>query len=343
MLGKKKTPRPLFSQRRHAPRRIPVIWIIIGLIFLIFWLVPVHGSPLDYIAQRTPLALLFTPPPTSTSTPRPTPEHGGRIVFTCTRAGFNQLCMVNADGTALQQLSADQFANDYYPAFGPQGNEILFASNRNGPFDIYLMLFAERTIQRITTNVGDVLSPDFSPDGRQIVFANRNSDDPTSIWIVNRDGSDPHLFYAGSGPIVAVAWSPDGRTIAYAMQVDLPNQYEVFLINLDGSGQRRLTNGLSGIGGSLSWSPDGASLLISAGPVGGREIYRLDVVSGAPSVLTQGGNNAAPAYSPDGRFIAFNSTRSGGQSDLFIMNSDGSGQHQLTNNPEPDWQPRWEP
>ena len=73
----------------------------------------------------------------------------------------------------------DQFANDYYPSFSPVGGGLLFASNRNGPtFDIYLMLFGERTIQRITSVCGSVISPDFSPDGRQIVFANRPSDGP---------------------------------------------------------------------------------------------------------------------------------------------------------------------
>jgi TolB protein len=343
VLGKKKTPRPLFSQRRRPSRRIPVIWIVVGLLFLVFWLVPVYGTPLDYIVGRTPLSLRFTPPPTSTSTPKPTPAHGGRIVFTCTRADFNQLCLVNADGTGLQQLSADQFANDYYPSFSPQGNSVLFASNRNGLFDIYLMMFGERSIAQITSGVGDVISPDFSPDGRQIVFANRPADATTSIWMVKRDGSDPHLFYAGSGPIVAVAWSPNGKTLAYAMQLDIPNQYEIFLINLDGSNQRRLTNGLSGIGGSISWSPDSASLLISAGPVGGKEIYRVDVASGAATQITNGGNNAAPSWSPDGHYIVFNSPRNANQSDIFIMNADGSSQRQVTNDPEPDWQPRWEP
>lgn len=343
MFGKQKAPRPLFSRRKRPPRRIPVIWFVIGLLFLLFWLVPVYGSPLDYFANRTPLSLRYTPPPTFTPTPRPTPEHGGRIVFTCTRSNFNQLCMINADGTGLQQLSSEQFANDYYPTFIPGGGGLLFASNRNGPFDIYLMLFAQRTIERITSDVGDVISPEFSPDGRQIVFANRPGDGPTSLWMVNRDGSDPHLFYTGSGPIVAVTWSPDGKTLAYAMQMDLPNQYEIFLINLDGSGQRRLTNSLSGIGGSISWSPDGTSLLISAGPVGGKEIYRVDASSGAAQQLTNGGNNAAPSYSPDGLYIVFNSPRNANQSDIFIMNADGSGQRQLTTDPEPDWQPRWEP
>ena len=161
--------------------------------------------------------------------------------------------------------------------------------------------------------------------------------------MVNRDGSDPHLFYAGANTIVAVAWSPDGKTLAYAMQVDIPNQYEIFLINLDGSNLRRITNGLSGIGGSISWSPDSSSILIAAGPVGGKEIYRLDIATGTVTQITHGGNFVAPSFSPDGRYIAFNSARSGQPSDIYIMNADGSSQRQLTSDPEPDWQPRWEP
>jgi TolB protein len=114
-------------------------------------------------------------------------------------------------------------------------------------------------------------------------------------------------------------------------------------LNVDGSDQRRLTNGLNGIGGSLGWSPDGGSILIYAGPVGDKDIYRVDVATGAAVQLTRGGNNAGPSYSPDGRYIAFNSSRNNAQADLFVMNADGSSQRQLTSDPEPDWQPRWEP
>ncbi|MGE5251422.1 MAG: TolB family protein, partial [Bacteroidota bacterium] len=291
MFGKQKGPRPLFGRRRQAAR-LPISWIIVGLIVLLFWLIPVYGTPLEFMQGLTPIAFQLTAIPTQTRTPRPTPEHGGRIVFTCTRGNYNQLCMINADGTDLQQLSSDQFSNDYYPSFSPQGNALLFASNRNGPFDIYLMLFSERSLIQITSGVGNVVSPDFSPDGGQIVFANRPAEGPTSIWMVNRDGSDPHLFYAGPAPIVAVAWSPDGKGIAYAMQVDVPNEYQVFVMNVDGSNQRRLTNGLSGIGGSLSWSPDGSAILIYAGPAGDKDIYRVNAATGAATQITHGGNNA---------------------------------------------------
>ncbi|HEY6006962.1 MAG TPA: hypothetical protein VIU40_01465 [Geobacteraceae bacterium] len=342
MLGRPKAPRPIFSRRRHS-LRLPISWIIIGLLVLLFWLVPVYGTPLDFIPGLTLPAFQVTIPPTPTRTPKPPPAHGGRIAFTCTRGGFNQLCIINADGSDLQQLSADLSANDYYPSFMPEGDALLFASNRNGPFDIYLMVFGQRTLLQITSGVGNAASPDFSPDGKQIVFVNRPADGPPAIWMVDRDGSDPHLFYAGPNPIVSVAWSPDGRTIAYAMQVDVPTEYEIFLIGVDGSNLHRLTNGLHGIGGSVSWSPDSSSLLIYAGPVGGRDIYRLEAQSGAATQLTHGGNNAAPSYSPDGKYIVFNSSRNNNQADLFIMNWDGSSQRQLTSDPEPDWQPRWEP
>ena len=106
MFGKKQSRHPVFRHRRRNPRRFPVVWIIVGLIFLAFWLVPVYGSPLDYFAGRTPSFADVHAASHLPSTPRPTPEHGGRIVFTCTHADFNQLCLVNADGTGYQQLSA---------------------------------------------------------------------------------------------------------------------------------------------------------------------------------------------------------------------------------------------
>ncbi len=340
MFGKKPATRRIFSRHRRQAR-IPWAWIIVGVLALLLWLVPANSQPVISLDQITPFIANYTPPPSKTPTPRPISEHGGHIVFTCTRGEYNQLCIVNADGTELQQLSADTGSNDYYPVFNPDGKTLMFASNRKGTFDIYLMVFGQRELFQITSNLGNIISPDFSPDGAQVIFANQAGDTPPAIWMVNLNGSDPHLFYAGPGAIVAVAWSPDGRTIAYAMEADLSSQYQIFLMDVDGTNQRQLTNGMEGIGGSLSWSPDSQSLLIYAGPVGGRDIFRIDAATGALTQLTDGGNNASPCYSPDGMLIVFNSLRNNGQADLYIMNADGSNQRQLTNHPEPDWQPRW--
>ncbi|PWH14760.1 MAG: hypothetical protein DDG60_07195 [Anaerolineae bacterium] len=283
-----------------------------------------------------------TPAPTFTPLPAPTEPHGGNIVFTCTRGDFNQICMVRADGQNLQLLTNTTYAHNYYPAFAPGGAEIVFASNRNGTFDLYRLVLQSGELTQLTNRIGNVLSPSYSPDGQKIVFVNRVGEGPSTIWIINRDGLNPQQIYPAPNNVVATAWSPDGSTIAYAMSLDQPNEFEIFLMNPDGTNHRRISRGLLGIGGSLAWSPDSRYLLIFAGPPGDKDIYRLDTSNGNFLRLTTGGNNTAASYSPDGTQIVFNSLRNKGQADLYLMNADGSNLRQLTTHPEPDWQPRWE-
>jgi serine/threonine protein kinase len=331
------------SQRRGL--RIGVmsvfIFVMIAGFASLFWFVrpaPVPKIPTPILF--TPFASNYTPPPTFTALPKPTHPNGGRIVFTCTRGDYNQICMINRDGSGLVQLS-DMEASNYYPVFTPNGDSLLFASNRNGPFDLYLLLFGEKQLFQITENVGNVVSPDYSPDGRRIVFVNRAGNGPTSIWMVNADGLNPHQVYAGPDTIVAAAWSPDGERIAYAMSVGVPQEYEIFTMNTEGKDHIRISQGLQGIGGSLDWSPDGSDLLIYAGPYGDKNIFKLEIADGAYAQITDGGNNAGASYSPDGKYIVFNSLRNDDQADLYIMRADGTNQVQLTSHPEPDWGPQW--
>jgi TolB protein len=284
-----------------------------------------------------------TPLDTLTPLPAPTREHIGRIIFTCTRGDYNQLCMINADGTGYQQMTSLE-AHSYYPVYSPLGGSVVYASNQNGGvFDLFLFAFEGARLTRLTEQIGNVISPTFSPDGQKILFANRTSDGPTSLWTVESSGENPDLLYAGPNTIVAVDWSPDGETIAFAMAIDQPDVYEIFLMNADGTNVRQLTRGLPGIGGSIDWSPDSKTLLIYAGPTGDKNVFLVDVVAETAAQLTNGGNNAASSFSPDGQWIAFNSLRNNDQADIFIIRPDGTGLRQVTDNPEPDWQPQWEP
>jgi TolB protein len=118
--------------------------------------------------------------------------------------------------------------------------------------------------------------------------------------------------------------------------------YEVYILDPETKTVGPVTKGtLSHTGGSVDWSPDGRTLLLFAGPAGDNNIYTFEIVSGAIKQLTKGGNNAAPAYSPDGRWIVFNSQRVDNNANIYIMRPDGSDVRQLTNDTEPDWQPRW--
>jgi len=331
------------KKRRGRIGILPMfIFAVIAGFISLFWLVSPAPTTIATPFQFTPFASDYTPPPTLTPLPRPTEEHGGRIAFTCTRGDFNQICMVNRDGTGLTQLT-DMEASNYYPVFSPDGSSLLFASNRNRAFDLYLLVFEEKQLYQLTENIGNVITPDYSPDGRTIVFANRVGGDPTSIWMVNADGLNPRRVYQGTDVIVAVAWSPGGGKIAYAMSVGIPQEYEIFTMDTNGKNHLRISQGLSGIGGSLGWSPDGRYLLIHAGPYLDKDIFRIDANNGQYAQLTNGGNNAGASYSPDGRYIVFNSMRNDDQADLYIMRADGTNQQQLTNHPEPDWDAHWSP
>lgn len=334
--------RRIFSRRSEATRfRLPIGLILLVLLIGLCLLLP--SSPLDVSTIVIPGRELPTPLATRTPAPLPTKPNIGRIIFTCTRGDFNQLCWVNADGTGYQQITNVE-AHNYYPVYSPKGGSIVYASNQNGGvFDLFLFVFEGSRLIRLTDRIGNVVSPSFSPDGKRILFANRAGEGPTSLWIVDNTGENADLLYAGPNTIVAADWSPDGNTIAFAMAVDKPNSYEVFLMGADASNVRQLTRGLEGIGGSLDWSPDGKRLLIYAGPEGDKNIFQIDVAAQTAEQLTDGGNNASASYSPDGQWIAFNSLRNNEQADIFIMRPDGTGIRQVTSNPEPDWQPQWEP
>ena len=335
--------RRIFSRRNTVPRfRLPLGLLLVALVIGLCIAIPTNTANITILDQTFERSLP-SPLPTVTLPPPPTKANIGRIIFTCTRGEYNQLCLVNGDGSGYQQLTNVE-ANNYYPTYSPKGGSIVYASNQNGgAFDLFLFIFEGSRLIRLTKFIGNVVSPSFSPDGNKVLFANRAGEGPTSLWTVDITGENAILLYAGPNTIVAADWSPDGQMIAFAMAANEPDEYEVFLMNADGTNAQQLTNGLPGIGGSLDWSPDGKYLLIYAGLTGDKNIFRIDVGAKTAAQLTNGGNNAASSYSPDGQWIAFNSLRNNNQADIFIMRPDGTDVRQVTDNPEPDWQPQWEP
>jgi Tol biopolymer transport system component len=339
----------IFGRRAARARRFPLgILLFVAIVALLALI-----RPTQLLLDINPANVrLPTATPHPTLRPAPTDIHGGHVVFTCTRQEINQICMIAPDGTGYRQLTEGN-SNSYYPAISPNGEDVAFAVNQYDVFNLYRLTLEvaegprqprSRTKQ-LTDNIGNTFSPSFSADGRQIAFLNRIGDEPASIWVMGNNGEEPRQLYAADGAIVALAWSPDGGRIAFNKSVGATFAYEVFLLDVQdpGSPPVQVSRGLSDIGGSVAWSPDQQYLVLFAGPAAAREIYRLSVADGSLTQLTHGGNNASPAYSPDGQFIVFNSLRNAGQADLYIMRADGHSTRQLTDFPEPDWQPKWGP
>jgi Tol biopolymer transport system component len=301
---------------------------------------PRPASLVPPTASWTPLPTILPLTWTASSPPPVTPQGPrGRIVFTCTIEKYNQLCLMNADGSGWKRLT-DRSANDYYPSISSDGTRIVFVSNQTGMFEIYQRYLALSEEQQLTDGVGSLSAPEISPDGLSVIYAAKFAGGDSSIWTMRIDGTGSHPLTDAQWSEIDPSWSPDGKQIAFAAARG--GYVELFTMDATGSDIRQVTNGLQGIGGRSSWSPDGRWLAFYAGPRGDRDIYLVEVASGIALRLTYGGNNTAPCFSPDGLWLAFSSSRDGDH-EIFLMRLDGSQVTQLTDNDYDDWQPSWGP
>jgi TolB protein len=146
----------------------------------------------------------------------------------------------------------------------------------------------------------------------------------SDIWLLDASGKLTRNLTKGRGDNVSPSWSPDGRYITFVSSRSGTPQ--VHIMNSDGSGQRRLT--MAGAYNSTpDFGPDG-KIVFAGLDEGHSDLFTVDL-AGNIERLTQGqGSNLDPVWSPDGRWIAYVSTRDGRR--IWLMTADGRHQFPLT-------------
>jgi Tol biopolymer transport system component len=253
---------------------------------------------------------------------------------------------------------------------------ILFASARDGDFEIYVMDGDGSNVRQLTsteaegTNEADDGSPSWSPDGGRIVFTStrdHEGDGFTSqeLYVMSADGSGQTRVTENETGEGDPVWSPDGETVVFIRLSEGPNteeqalHFELARIRPDGTELEQLfaPDGLS-VGG-IDWSPDGERVAFTGCTVvegqGDCEIWVANADGSDPKGLTDAtGGSAGPRWSPDGKKIAFSTDRdrngtcffhecTGWNGEIYVMNANGSGQTRLTNDPGADGSPTWSP
>jgi len=182
----------------------------------------------------------------------------------------------------------------------------------------------------------------FSADGKSIAYVAGESPDARAIFIVDvADGAAKKLPNM-SGLGTSVAWSPDSRWIAFTSLSDDGSASELNIIRPDGSERTKLTKEvtLTSTSASLSWSPDGKALVTACDFDGNSDICTFGIDGRGQTRLTDGESiDEHPAWSPNGRMIAFMSGQPQGgflKTDIFVVNADGAGLRSLTDLPRSD-------
>jgi TolB protein len=245
-----------------------------------------------------------------------------------------------ADLPRIAHKFADEILRVFTGEAGPFDSRIAFVSTRGGRSkELHVLTFDAESPTPLTSDRSIALSPSWSPDAREILFASYREGAPGFFVFDVASRRLARLARAG-GLSAGGAWSPDGTLLAVAREVG--GNPEIVLLRRDGQVERRLTDH-PGIDVSPVWSPDGRQIAFCSDRTGGPQIFIVGADGRNARRVTFGGTySTSPSWSPRGDRLAYTS-RVGGRFHIFTVEPGGGRGEQLTSgggdNEDPSWSP----
>jgi Tol biopolymer transport system component len=294
------------------------------------------------------------------------PSKNGRIAFFTDRDGNDEIYSMNPDGSDQVNLTANP-ADDFDPAYSPNGRLIAFTSDRedDGALAIFVMRADGSGQRRLITDTPPGFwdfDPTWSPDAHRLAFTRSTAPTepdgppgPGEIWTAKLGGRDLHnLTNTPEIDDFEADWSPRGSRIAFTSDGGAAAGENIDVWDMrarDGGDLRRLTDA-PGFDGGPDYSPDGRRIAFDSERTGNGDVYVMRANGANPIRLTESdGNDILTAFSPDGTMIAFSTNRDApppltpeSPYEIYAMNADGTDERNLTNSLEsndewPTWQP----
>ncbi len=212
----------------------------------------------------------------------------------------------------------------------------LFASNRDGNWEIYVADDDGTNPENLTNDPSDDEPASPSPDGTKVAFRS-NRDGSNQIYITSIEGGEATRV-TDVGENFFPSWSPDGDQLIFTR--DAGGITAVYVMDADGTNPERIVAEVSGHPGYSvvaepwhsrpSFSPNGEEIAFEAERDGNADIFVLSRASGETTKITSDpATDRSPAWSPDGDLIAFMSDRDG-NNEIYTATPDGSGSKRLT-------------
>lgn len=270
---------------------------------------------------------------------------GSRIIA---QSGWGNRWVIYNDSGKIEPLFRDN-SDPFGLFFGwhPDSRHVLIGADQSVERGLWLVNVD--TGQHVTllqqTPYFNLTGGAVSADGQRVIYALKpDFETPAELWLVNVNGSEPQLLHKISGVIVAIAWSPDNSKIAFFGD-------GLMVMDSDGSNLRTVSHNVHvDYGFHTVWSPDSSTLAFINYEVpseqvdvfAGNTIRLVNTLTGEERLLLADGStgNIDPTWSPDGKQLAFASTRSG-TNEIWLVNLDGTNLRQLTANNQLTRFPAW--
>ena len=268
-------------------------------------------------------------------------KSNGMIAYESERALFSNFEVPSGIYTVKADLSDEQLfpgiatnSGAKNPEWSPDGNRLAFQQSsfiNAGASEIFAINADGSGLLKLTDKAwSSNRGITWSPNGSQIAFI--GEDGPQAIHIANTDGSGSYKLPGSPSSLFFVDWSPDGTKFVYA------TTQELFVINVDGTGQKQLTSTQDGASfdSNPRWSPDGTRIIFN----------RFDNNFNSTYVINADGSNRRklfnftagnPYWSPDGLSVALIDAN-----ELCTVNLDNTNKTCRFNNIFQEFGPTWQ-
>jgi TolB protein len=259
-----------------------------------------------------------------------------RIAFSASTAPKRRdLFVMDWDGGGVQQVT--RTSQNILPTWSPSGGELAFTSFLAGKPDLYVMPASGGRPRPISQRPGLNMGAAWSPDGSKIA-ATLSQDGNSEIYLLSPTGAI--LKRLTNNPFIdtSPSWSADGSRIAFVS--DRHGNPQIWVMSADGSGQQKVTR-RGTYNQTPAWTPRKDAPLVAFTARDEKyayDIFTVNVDSGEMTRVTEGsGSNQDPTWAPNGRALAYESSRGG----VWISTADGRTERQVYkgNASAPAWGP----
>jgi len=262
-----------------------------------------------------------------------------KIAFVGEKDNGRELFVMDYDGYGPQQVTADGYLN-LMPTWSPDRKSLIYTAYRDRKQQIMRRELATGREEVLVSPASLNITATFAPDGKSITYAEAKEGN-SDIYQIELDSRRTKQLTSHYSAELSPSWSPDGRHLAFTS--DRGGRPQIYIMDADGSDVRRLTYD-GDYNAAPAWSPKGDWIVyVCRVPGEGFKLCRISPNGEERLQITSGKSiDDSPSWAPNGRHLVFSSIRKG-ESQLYIITSEGVGLEKIssmgTHLSSPSWSP----